>query len=127
MPFIAVTPEQRKAMFQVLGITAIEALFQELPEGLRFPELSLDEGLSELEVIRELSALAEKNTPTDTCRWFLGAGAYDHFIPAAVGALASRGEFTTAYTPYQSEVSQGTLQSIFEYQSMIAELTGMEV
>ncbi|MDR2798385.1 MAG: aminomethyl-transferring glycine dehydrogenase subunit GcvPA [Treponema sp.] len=127
MPFIAVTPEQRTAMFQVLGIKAMEELFRELPEGLRFPELSLDEGLSELEVIRELSALAEKNTPTDTCRWFLGAGAYDHFIPAAVGALASRSEFTTAYTPYQSEVSQGTLQSIFEYQSMIAELTGMEV
>ncbi|MDR2393817.1 MAG: aminomethyl-transferring glycine dehydrogenase subunit GcvPA [Treponema sp.] len=127
MPFIPVTPAQQEAMFRVLGITAIEDLFRELPEGLRFPELSLDEGVSELEVIRELSALAEQNTPADTYRWFLGAGAYDHFIPAAVGALASRGEFTTAYTPYQSEVSQGTLQSIFEYQSMIAELTGMEV
>jgi glycine dehydrogenase subunit 1 len=114
-------------MFRVVGITSIEELFKEIPEDLRFPDLDLEAGLSELEVMRELSALADANTHADRVRWFLGGGAYDHVIPAAVGALASIPEFVTAYTPYQSEVSQGTLQSIFEYQSMIAELTGMEV
>ncbi|MDR3341656.1 MAG: aminomethyl-transferring glycine dehydrogenase subunit GcvPA [Treponema sp.] len=127
MPYIPVTDSQRDAMFRVVGITSIEELFKEIPEDLRFPDLDLEAGLSELEVMRELSALADANTHADRVRWFLGGGAYDHVIPAAVGALASIPEFVTAYTPYQSEVSQGTLQSIFEYQSMIAELTGMEV
>lgn len=114
-------------MLAALGVSSIEALFEALPADLRFPSLALDEGVSEVEVMRELSLLAESNTNADQCLWFLGAGAYDHFIPAAVNALAARSEFVTAYTPYQSEVSQGTLQTIFEYQSMIAELTGMEV
>jgi glycine dehydrogenase subunit 1 len=114
-------------MLERIGVPSLEALFSEIPEDLRFPPLDLDRGLSELEVMAELGALAKTNAVADDYRWFLGAGAYDHFIPAAVGALASRGEFLTAYTPYQSEVSQGTLQAIFEYQSMIADLTGMEV
>jgi glycine dehydrogenase subunit 1 len=114
-------------MLAKLGISSIKELFSDIPPELRFPDLALDGGLSEFEVLREITALADADACADHFRWFLGAGAYDHFIPAAVGALASRGEFLTAYTPYQPEVSQGTLQSIFEYQSMIAELTGMEV
>jgi glycine dehydrogenase subunit 1 len=114
-------------MLDRLGVSSIKELFSDVPGDLLFPDLALDGGLSEYEVLREINALADSNADADRFRWFLGAGAYDHFIPAAVGALVSRGEFLTAYTPYQSEVSQGTLQSIFEYQSMIADLTGMEV
>lgn len=127
VPYIPVTEAQRKEMLERIGVPSLETLFSEIPGDLRFPALELDQGLSELEVMAELDALAKANAVADDYRWFLGAGAYDHFIPAAVGALASRGEFLTAYTPYQSEVSQGTLQAIFEYQSMIAGLTGMEV
>jgi glycine dehydrogenase subunit 1 len=114
-------------MLSVLGHASIEDLFSDVPEKFRFPRLALDEGLSEYEVLKEIAAMAEKNLHADSSLWFLGAGAYDHFIPSAVGALSSRGEFLTAYTPYQSEVSQGTLQAIFEYQSMAAELLGTEV
>jgi glycine dehydrogenase subunit 1 len=127
MPYIPVTGSQRQEMLKTLGLSSTKDLFTDIPGDLRFPPLALEEGLSEVETLRELSALAEANTDADRCRWFLGGGAYDHFIPAAVGALASRGEWVTSYTPYQSEVSQGTLQAIFEYQSMIAELTGMDV
>jgi glycine dehydrogenase subunit 1 len=127
MPFIPVTPAQRDDMLKTLGISSTDELFAEIPQELRFPALDLPEGLSETETLREIADLAELNAGADQYRWFLGAGAYDHFIPAAVGALASRGEFLTAYTPYQAEVSQGTLQATFEYQSMIAELTGMDV
>jgi glycine dehydrogenase subunit 1 len=114
-------------MLAALGRASIEELFADIPRQFRFPPLDLDEGLSETETLREISALADRNINADTSLWFLGAGAYNHFVPAAVGALASRGEFLTAYTPYQAEVSQGTLQAIFEYQSMIAGLTGMDV
>ncbi|QQO10953.1 aminomethyl-transferring glycine dehydrogenase subunit GcvPA [Breznakiella homolactica] len=127
MPYIPVTDSQREAMLRKLGIASSDALFSEIPGDLRFPELAIGEGLSETEVLREIASLAELNADADGFRWFLGGGAYDHFVPAAVGALSSRGEFVTAYTPYQPEVSQGTLQAIFEYQSMVAELTGMEV
>jgi glycine dehydrogenase subunit 1 len=114
-------------MLRAIGVSSIGELFAPVPADLRFPALGLDEGLSEGETLDEIGALAEQNADADRCRWFLGAGAYNHFIPAAVGALASRGEFLTAYTPYQSEVSQGSLQAIFEYQSMTAELMGLEV
>ncbi len=126
MPYIPVTDTQREDMLHRLGILSLEDLFTDIPQENRFPKLALDTGKSELEVLRELDTLSRANAQTDTYRWFLGAGAYDHFIPAVVPALASRGEFLTAYTPYQPEVSQGTLQAIFEYQSMIAELTGMD-
>lgn len=127
MPYIPVTHTQRDEMLRTLGIASIEELFREIPEERRFPPLNLDEGLSEFEVLREAAALAERNLHAGKTRWFLGAGCYRHFIPQAVAALASRGEFLTAYTPYQAEVSQGTLQAIFEYQSMIAALFGMDV
>jgi len=114
-------------MLDVIGKNSVEDLFSDIPERRRFPELKLPEGISEPEVLRELGAMSEKNLTAESKAWFLGAGAYNHFIPSVVPALASRGEFLTAYTPYQPEVSQGTLQSIFEYQSMASELLGMAV
>ncbi len=114
-------------MLKKLGLNSIEELFEDIPKNLRFPSVNIDDGLSETEVLCVMRELAEKNVHADQCKWFLGAGAYDHFIPSAVGALSSRGEFLTSYTPYQPEVSQGTLQAIFEYQSMMCELTGMDV
>lgn len=125
MPYIPVTENRREEMLRRIGIGTTAELFEDIPGEYRFPELGLGAGRSEQEVLRELAALAGGNAHADGYRWFLGAGAYDHFIPSVVPYLASRGEFVTAYTPYQPEVSQGTLQAIFEYQSMIAELTGM--
>ncbi|HUW41723.1 MAG TPA: aminomethyl-transferring glycine dehydrogenase subunit GcvPA [Rectinemataceae bacterium] len=127
MPFVANSDADRAAMLARIGVGSVEELFGDIPEARRFPKLDLGEPLSELEVSREIETLAAKNLGASTCAWFLGAGAYNHFIPAVVPALASRGEFLTAYTPYQPEVSQGTLQAIFEYQSMAAGLLGMEV
>ncbi len=127
MPFVANSDADRKAMLATIGVKGVEELFSDIPAARRFPKLDLPEALSELEVLRELESLASRNVTASTCAWFLGAGAYNHFIPSLVPALASRGEFLTAYTPYQPEVSQGTLQAIFEYQSMAAELFGMEV
>jgi glycine dehydrogenase subunit 1 len=127
MPFVANSDADRAAMLAEVGVKGVDELFADIPATRRFPKLELPEPLSELEVLREVEALAAKNVTASTCAWFLGAGAYNHFIPAVVPALASRGEFLTAYTPYQPEVAQGTLQAIFEYQSMAAELFGMEV
>jgi glycine dehydrogenase subunit 1 len=127
MPFVANSDADRAAMLAVVGVKGMDELFEDIPAARRFPKLDLPEALSELEVLRDVEALAAKNVTASTCAWFLGAGAYNHFIPAVVPALASRGEFLTAYTPYQPEVAQGTLQAIFEYQSMAAELFGMEV
>ncbi len=127
MPFVANSNADRAAMLAAVGVKDMDELFADIPAARRFPRLDLPEALSELEALREVEALAAKNVTASTCAWFLGAGAYNHFIPAVVGAIASRGEFLTAYTPYQPEVSQGTLQAIFEYQSMAAELFGMEV
>ena len=114
-------------MLDVIGKESVEALFADIPASRRFPELKLPAGLSEYEVLKEIEAMAAKNLDAGKAAWFLGAGAYNHFIPALVPAIASRGEFLTAYTPYQPEVSQGTLQAIFEYQSMAAELLGAAV
>jgi glycine dehydrogenase subunit 1 len=127
MPYIPTTESQKAEMLASLGLKSTAELFREIPEDVRFPDLGLEEGRSEAEVMRELAGLAAKNGTADKYLWFLGAGAYDHFVPAAVGALASRGEFLTSYTPYQPEVSQGTLQAMFEYQSLVADLTGMDV
>lgn len=127
MPFIANTDADRKAMLNTIGIGSVEELFSDIPKAKRYPKLALPKGLSELEVLREIEAMAVKNISASSSAWFLGAGAYNHFIPALVPALASRGEFLTSYTPYQPEVSQGTLQAIFEYQSMAAELFGMDM
>ena len=114
-------------MLRVIGVEKLEDLFRDVPADFRFPQLNLPQALTEMETASEMSELALANESTRDLACFLGAGAYNHYIPAAVDAIIRRGEFLTAYTPYQPEVSQGTLQAIFEYQSLIANLTGMDV
>ncbi len=121
------TSADRDAMLRTIGVDRIEDLFQGLPAEHRFPELNLPPALTEIEVLTELQDIAWANDSTRELVSFLGAGAYNHYTPAVVDAILRRGEFFTAYTPYQPEISQGTLQAIFEYQSMIAGLTGMDV
>ena len=121
------TPQEIEEMLKVIGVDSIEDLFEKVPEQHRFPELDLPDGLSEMEVSNELKEIASANASTDDFISFLGAGAYDHYIPAAVDMLLRRGEFYTAYTPYQPEISQGTLQAIFEFQTLMTELTGMDI
>lgn len=123
MPFIANTEQQQKQMLGELGLAA-EDLFSDIPPDLQCRELDLPKGIGEQEVRQRLSRLAEKNA--SHLMSFLGGGFYDHFIPAAVDAIVSRSEFYTAYTPYQPEISQGTLQAIYEFQSVICRLTEMD-
>ncbi|HIE37700.1 MAG TPA: aminomethyl-transferring glycine dehydrogenase subunit GcvPA [Anaerolineales bacterium] len=127
MPFIPHSDTDREAMLEAIGVRSIEELFKDVPEGARFPQMNLPPAFSEMEVRWELESLAEANFTAADGPCFLGAGAYRHFVPAVVDAVLRRGEFYTTYTPYQPEISQGTLQAIFEYQTMICELTGMEV
>lgn len=127
MTYIPHTEAERAAMLQAIGADDVADLFAVIPEQYRFPPLDLPEPLSELDVMRELAGLAESNAEVSHTPCFLGAGAYHHFVPSIVGHMLLRGEYLTAYTPYQPEVSQGTLQTIYEYQSMICALTGMEV
>jgi glycine dehydrogenase subunit 1 len=127
MPYLPHTDADRRDMLEAIGVSSLEELFYDVPESFRFPELKLPKAASEMEILDELYAMALKNSATGCFATFLGAGAYNHFVPSVIPYLAGRGEFATAYTPYQPEVSQGTLQAIFEYQSMIAELTGMDV
>lgn len=125
--YIPHTDADREAMLKTIGAETLEDLFENIPTKNRFPKLSLPPARSEMEAAQELQDIASANETTDELISFLGAGAYHHYIPAAVDAILQRGEFYTAYTPYQPEISQGTLQATFEYQSMIASLTGMEV
>ncbi len=127
MTYIPHTDAERRQMLDMIGVERIEDLFQDVPERVRFPKLDLPPALSEMEVMWELQGLAEANADLEHFPTFLGAGAYHHFIPSTVDYVISRGEFYTAYTPYQPEISQGTLQAMFEYQSLIANLTGMDV
>ncbi len=129
MGFIPNTPEDRKAMLAAMGYASFEELLQKAvpKELLCAAKIDMPGPLSEMEALTEAFALSSSNADTNSYVSFLGAGAYDHYIPAAVGAIASRPEFATAYTPYQAEVSQGTLQAIFEFQSLIAMLTSMDV
>jgi len=125
MPFIPHTEDDVREMLQVIGAPSIEALFDEIPSNLRVHSLpEVPPGLNELEVMQLMAARARQDG-RPLC--FIGAGAYEHHIPAAVWSTVTRGEFYSAYTPYQAEASQGTLQTIYEYQSMMASLTGMEV
>ncbi len=126
MAYIPHTDLERQQMLAAIGVTTIEDLFDAVPSSHRFPKLDLPAPLSEMEVTAELSAMAEANDHAGDFAIFRGAGAYHHFIPSALGHIVSRGEFLTAYTPYQPEISQGTLQAIFEYQSMMCSLTGMD-
>jgi glycine dehydrogenase subunit 1 len=125
--FLPQTDQDREAMLKTIGVNRLEDLFQVVPGKHRFPELNLPPTLTEMEVVSELKDISDANETIGDLTSFLGAGAYNHYIPAAVDTIISRGEFLTAYTPYQPEVSQGTLQAIFDYQSLIAALTGMEV
>lgn len=127
-PYVPATEADKKAMLEAIGLSSIDDLFNDIPEDFRLKEeLNLPKAKSELEVTSYLAKLAAKNKSVTELACFLGAGAYDHYIPSIVDALISRSEFYTAYTPYQPEISQGTLQSIFEFQTLIARLTGMDV
>ncbi|MDY4546602.1 MAG: aminomethyl-transferring glycine dehydrogenase, partial [Candidatus Choladocola sp.] len=124
--YIPSTREERLSMLESIGMHFFDELYADIPEKLRFKDgLSLPSGLSELEVFRKMEEIAEKNT--QFTHIFKGTGSYHHYIPAIVRQVTSKEEFITAYTPYQTEISQGLLQSIFEYQTMICELTGMDV
>ncbi len=126
--YIPNTEKQQKEMLQTIGLSSIKDLFADIPESILLSrDLHIPAALSEMELSKEISSMAARNASADKYTFFLGAGIYDHFIPTVVNHLASRQEFVTSYTPYQPEVSQGTLQTIFEYQTMICELTGMDV
>ncbi|HEV8634200.1 MAG TPA: aminomethyl-transferring glycine dehydrogenase subunit GcvPA [Chloroflexota bacterium] len=126
MSYIPNTDADRRDMLAVVGAASIDELFRDIPEGARLERLDLPPALSEPEAVRLLRSLAARNRDVSRHASFLGAGAYWHYIPSVVGQITGRNEFYTAYTPYQPEVSQGTLQTIYEYQSMVAELTGMD-
>jgi glycine dehydrogenase subunit 1 len=122
------TPSDKEQMLGAIGIDSIEELFRHIPETLRIRgKIDLPAGLTELAVRRRLGALASTNATAPEWSFFLGGGIYHHFLPSAVDAVISRSEFATSYTPYQPEVSQGTLQALFEYQTLICQLTGMEI
>src|SRR5256714_1253215 len=128
MSFLSLTDRDREQMLGAIGVSSVEELFAEIPQGVRFQrELDLEPALSEPELVAHLGELAARNGDTGEEVSFLGAGIYDHYVPAVVDAVLARGEFLTAYTPYQPEMSQGVLQAIFEYQTAICELTGMDV
>ncbi len=125
-PYLPLTPEDRAEMLATVGFPSFEAMIAHIPSALRVGALDLPKGLGEFDVQARMQDLAARNVPLSS-RAFLGAGVYQRFVPAAVDALLSRAEFYTAYTPYQPEVSQGTLQYTYEYQSLICALTGMDV
>jgi glycine dehydrogenase subunit 1 len=128
MAYIANTPDDVKHMLSAIGLDSLDALFDMIPREFRLDRpLAVPPALTELELTTEVGALIARNQGADRRPCFLGGGSYDHFVPAVVDILASRGEYYTAYTPYQAEASQGTLQATFEYQTLIAELTGMDV
>ncbi len=125
--YIPTTPAELQEMLGAIGVKTIEDLFAEIPPELRLQgELNIPEGMSEPEMIRKVTRLAQTNKTVDNNLCFLGGGAYDHIIPSVIDHLLLRGDFFTAYTPYQPEVSQGTLQCIYEFQSLICGLTGMD-
>ncbi len=128
MSQLSLTDADREEMLAAIGVSSVEELFRDVPAGVRFQrELDLEPALSEPELVRHLEELAARNVDTTKELSFLGAGIYDHYVPAVVDAVLQRGELLTAYTPYQPELSQGVLQAIFEYQTAICELTGMDV
>ncbi len=127
-PYIPNTKDDEQRMLEVIGVNSVEDLFSDVPEDVKLNrDLDLAPSMSELEVASYLTKLSKSNSTIDDLTCFLGAGAYDHYIPSIVGHITSRSEFYTSYTPYQAEISQGTLQYIFEYQTLICNLTGMDV
>ncbi len=128
MPYLLNTPEDRAAMLAKIGVATVDDLFAPIPSELRLKRpLDIPPALPEMELARHMNVLAAKNRAAGDAICFLGGGAYDHFIPSVVDAIAGRSEFYTAYTPYQAEASQGTLQAVFEFQTMMAQLAGLEV
>jgi glycine dehydrogenase subunit 1 len=126
--YTSATDADRRSMLDAIGVDSIDELFATVPEGVRLErELDLPAGLPEQAVYARLRELAARNTSAEDEITFLGAGMYDHYVPALIDTLLSRSEFLTPYTPYQPEVSQGTLQLMFEYQTAISELTGLPV
>ena len=126
-PYVPNTDADRRAMLERIGVASVDALFDDIPSRVRNPRLTLPPPLSEPELVSELTRMAARNRSVAEMPCFLGAGAYRHFIPSVVDYVIRQGAFATAYTPYQPEISQGTLQSIFEFQSLVCELTGMDV
>jgi glycine dehydrogenase subunit 1 len=127
MAYIPHTEQERQEMLATIGVKHMDALYEAIPADVRFPDLDLPEAVSEMEIMAELQALSEANLDVRHATCFLGAGTYNHYIPSVIDHVLRRNEFYTAYTPYQPEISQGTLQAIFEYQSLMCQLTGMEV
>ena len=127
LPYLPNTDADRNAMLREIGVSSADELFQNVPEEFRNVQFNLPPPLSELELKEDLRQLSRRNANLDDYVCFLGAGYYKHFVPSVVGHITSRSEFYTAYTPYQAEVSQGTLQATYEYQSLVCQLTGMEV
>jgi glycine dehydrogenase subunit 1 len=127
MRYLPLTPDDRQAMLAKIGVRHIDDLFKDVPNAVLNPDIDLPRHKAELEVERHLSRMASKNTAAGSVPFFVGAGAYKHHVPATVDHLIQRGEFLTAYTPYQPEIAQGTLQYIFEFQTQVAQLTGMDV
>lgn len=126
--YLPMTEEDKKEMLQTIGVDSIDDLFSDIPDKVRFKrEYNIKKAKSESALLKELSRLAAKNADLQQHVSFLGAGVYDHYIPTIVDHVISRSEFYTAYTPYQPEISQGELQAIFQFQTMICELTGMDV
>jgi glycine dehydrogenase subunit 1 len=128
MRFAPHTDDDVRAMLGALGLGSLDDLFSQIPGGVRLTRpLQIPQGVSEMEIVSDLKALAARDRSAEDLVCFAGAGAYDHYVPSVVWALAARSEFYTSYTPYQPELSQGVLQALFEYQSMICELTGLDV
>jgi glycine dehydrogenase subunit 1 len=127
LPYLVHSPEDRAEMLAAIGVDSMEGLLVDIPRSLRIPKLELPNGLSEFETMAQITALAERNRVFPDRLTFRGGGVYRRFIPAAVAAVTSKPEFYTAYTPYQPEASQGTLQAIYEFQTLIAELTALDV
>jgi glycine dehydrogenase subunit 1 len=128
VPYLLNTPDDCKAMLARIGVSSVADLFAPVPPELRLNRpLDIPPALPEMELTRHVESLARRNRSASDAVCFLGGGAYDHFIPSAVDAVAGRGEFYTAYTPYQAEASQGTLQAVFEYQTLMCQLTGLDV
>src|SRR5439155_17657974 len=128
MRFAPHTDEDVRAMLETIGLGSLDDLFEPIPEDVRLDRpLEIPPGVFEMEIVADLRDLAGRNRSADDLVCFAGGGAYDHYVPAIVWALAGRSEIYTSYTPYQPELSQGVLQSLFEFQSMICELTGLEV
>ena len=128
MSYIPSTPSEQEEMLKKIGVKNFEELIKSIPEEVRVKvNLKIADGISEYEAIKEIREIAKNNLSTDDIISFLGGGSYDHYIPSVISSIITRSEFITAYTPYQAEVSQGTLQAIYEYQTMICKITGMDV